>query len=93
MPTEEEIKAAIVIFPDDTIGYASPELNHGTELACWQMCKFIDYIETLDPELERHEAITLVAAIFQGLPTFFESNPELIAEIKIDCQNIRAKRK
>ncbi|MEH2467506.1 hypothetical protein [Nostoc sp.] len=92
MTTEQEIQGAIVVFPD-TIEYASPELNHATELISWQMCKFVDYIETLDPELERHEAITLAAAIFQGLPALFESNPELIAEIKIDGHRIRAKRK
>ncbi|MEI1375980.1 hypothetical protein PQG02_06920 [Nostoc sp. UHCC 0926] len=92
MSKEQEIQAAIVVFPD-TIEYASPELNHATELACFQMCEFVDYIQTLDPELERHETITLVAAIFQGLPALFESNPELIAEIKIDCHNIKAKRR
>ncbi|MEH2242347.1 hypothetical protein [Nostoc sp.] len=91
MTTEEEIKGAIVVFPN-TLGYASPELNHATEKVCWQMCKFVDYIQTLDPELERHEAIRLAGAILLGLPAFFKSNPELIAEIKIDCHKIRANR-
>ncbi|MEH2154773.1 hypothetical protein [Nostoc sp.] len=92
MSTEEEqIKAAIVVFPE-AIGMASPELNNAIEIACEQLNKFVDYLQTLDPELERHEATVLGGAILQGLPMLFEDNPEIIAGIKADCQKIRANR-
>ncbi|BBD66343.1 hypothetical protein NIES4072_63880 [Nostoc commune NIES-4072] len=58
---EEQIKAAIVIY-GDRIAIASPELNSATELACYKLNQFVDYISTLDPELERHEAITMASS-------------------------------
>ncbi|MEH2157410.1 hypothetical protein [Nostoc sp.] len=91
MNTEEQIKGAIVVFPN-AIGYASPELNHATELACYQLNQFVDYLQTLDPELERHEAILVGAAVLQGLPALFEDNPEVVAGIKSECQTMRANR-
>lgn len=91
MNTEEQIKGAIVVFPD-AIGIASPELNNAIEIACEQLNKFVDYLQTLDPELERHEATVLGGAILQALPTWFEDNPDVVAAIKADCQAIRANR-
>ncbi|PHM11642.1 hypothetical protein [Nostoc sp. 'Peltigera malacea cyanobiont' DB3992] len=91
MNTEEQIKGAIVVYPE-AIVYASPELNHATELACNQLNKFVDYIQTLDAALERYEAIVVGAAILQSLPIWFEDNPDIVAAIKADCQAIRANR-
>ncbi|MEH2246392.1 hypothetical protein [Nostoc sp.] len=91
MTTEEEIKAAIVVFPD-AIVYASPELNTATDFACHRLHKFVDYIQTLDPELERYEAIILGAAVLDGLPALFEANPEILAGIKSEAKVIRGKR-
>jgi hypothetical protein len=91
MSTEEQIKAAIVVFPE-AIGYASPELNRSTELACNQLNKFVDYIQALDTKLERHEAIIVAAAVLEALPIWFEDNPDIIAAIKTNCQSIRANR-
>ncbi|MEH1882477.1 hypothetical protein [Nostoc sp.] len=91
MNKEQEIQAAIVVFPD-AIGFASPELNNAVKIACEQLNKFVDYLQTLDPELERHEATVLGGAILQGLPMLFKDNPEIIAGIKADCQKIRENR-
>ncbi|MEH2145305.1 hypothetical protein [Nostoc sp.] len=91
MSREEEIKAAIVVFPE-AIVYASPELNRATELARQRLNQLVDYIQTLDSELERHEAIIMAAAILDGLPAFLEGNPDIVTGIKSECQVIRANR-
>ncbi|MBD2516871.1 hypothetical protein H6G93_17970 [Nostoc sp. FACHB-973] len=88
---EEEMKAAVVIFPD-AIGYASPELNHAVELACGQLHEFVNYLQRLDPELKRHEATIMAAAILQGLPQLFENNPAIMAAVKGECEAFRKNR-
>ena len=88
MSTEEQIKAAIVVY-GDKIAIASPELNHATELARYQLNKFVDYLQTLDTELEHHEAITAAAITLNLLPKLFEANPVLADGIKAQCQSIR----
>ncbi|MEH2307009.1 hypothetical protein [Nostoc sp.] len=91
MSQEEQIKGAIVVFPEEIV-FASPELNRAAELACQKLNEFVNYIQTLDPELERHEATILGAAVLESLPELFRANPVLIAGIKTDCQTIRNNR-
>ena len=88
---EEQIKAAIVIC-GDLVAIVDPALDGATEVACRNLHKFVDYIQTLDPALKRHEAITMTAAILDGLPTLLETDPDLIAGIKAQCQELRSHR-
>ena len=88
---KEQIKAAIVIY-GDKIAFVEPDLNEATELVCGNLYQFVDYIQVLDPELERHEAIVMTAAILQSLPALLETDSELIAGIKAECQELRSKR-
>ena len=85
---EEQIKAAIVIY-GDRIAIASAELNEATKLACRKLNHFVDYIQTLDPKLERHQAITMASAVLESLPTFLEADPDLIDGLKAQCQALR----
>ena len=91
MSAEEQIKAAIVVF-GDKIAIASPELNEATKLACYKLNHFVDYIQTLAPELERYQAITMASAVLESLPTFLEADPDLIDGLKAQCQALRNKR-
>ncbi|MEH1874121.1 hypothetical protein [Nostoc sp.] len=91
MTTEEQIKAAIVVYAD-RIAIASPELNNATELACYKLHEFVDYIETLDPKLERHQAIVMASAILESLPALLQSDLECIAGIKAECEALRSYR-
>jgi hypothetical protein len=88
---EEQIKAAIVIC-GDLIAIVDPGLNEATELVCRNLHQFVDYILTLDSELERHEAIVMVAAILKSLPAWFEENPDIVTGIKTECQVLRSNR-
>ncbi|MCC5620667.1 hypothetical protein [Nostoc sp. CHAB 5715] len=88
---EQQLKAAIVIF-EDIIAIVDPEINGATEVACRNLHKFVDYIQTLDPELKRNEAITMAAAMLDGLPSLLETDPDLIAGIKAECQALRSRR-
>ena len=88
---EEQIKAAIVIY-GDKIAFVEPDLNEATKLVCGNLYRFVDYIQVLDPKLERHEAITVVAAMLDGLPSLLETDPDLIAGIKAECQELRNNR-
>ena len=88
---EEQTKAAIVIIGDE-IAIVDPEINGATEVACRNLNRFVDYIQTLDPELKRHEAIVMTAAILDGLPALLETDSDLIAGIKAECQALRANR-
>lgn len=91
MSTEEQRKAVFVILPE-VIGYASPELSGATEVVCRNLNRFIDYVQTLDPLLERHEAITFTAAILDGLPALLETDPDLIDGLKAQCHELRSHR-
>ncbi|WP_375497065.1 hypothetical protein [uncultured Nostoc sp.] len=88
---EEQIKAAIAAC-GDLIAIIDPAINGATEVACRNLNKFVDYVQTLDPELKRHEAITMTAAILDGLPSLLETDSELIAGIKAECQVLRSHR-
>ncbi|MDZ8227563.1 hypothetical protein [Nostoc sp. ChiVER01] len=86
---EEQIKAAIVVY-GDKIAIADPELNEATRLACYSLHRFVDYISTLDPKLERHQAITMASAILDSLPALLGTDSELIDGIKAECQALRS---
>jgi len=91
MNPEQQIKAAIVVFPEQ-IAFASPELNNAGQLIALRANELVNYMQTIDPELNRVEATHLAAAVIQGLPKHFEYNPELLLELKAIAKDIREPR-
>ncbi|WP_373525084.1 hypothetical protein [Nostoc sp.] len=85
MSREEEIKAAIVVTPDE-IAFVSPEMNHASEQLGMQMFLFVDFVRTLEPRLQRFEAIQLAAAFLESLPSMCQQNPEVIICLKDNAQ-------
>ena len=92
MSMQKEQRTPAIVICGDLIAIVSPGINEATEVAGRNLNKFVDYIQTLDPELKRHEAIFMTAAILQGLPAWLETDSELIAGIKAECQALRSHR-
>lgn len=88
MNREEEIKAAIVVHPEQIL-FASPELNNAAEIIAFQSNQLVDFVQTIDPELDQVKATQLAAAIIQGLPAHFKDNPELLSELKQIAKELR----
>ncbi|MEH2390040.1 MAG: hypothetical protein V7K14_30605 [Nostoc sp.] len=85
MTREEEIKAAIVVTPD-AIAFVSPEMNHASEHLGLQLCFFVDFVQALEPKLQRFEATQLAAAFLENLPEMCQGNPEVIECLKQNAQ-------
>ncbi|WP_375495568.1 hypothetical protein [uncultured Nostoc sp.] len=49
----------------------------------------MDYIRTIDPELEPSQAIVLAAFVLADLPNLFKQNPELVDRIKEIATDIK----
>ncbi|MEH2456546.1 hypothetical protein [Nostoc sp.] len=81
MTREEDIKAAIIVTPD-MIGYASPETNQAAEDLGEALFFFVDYVESLEPKLERLEAMRLAAAFLKSLPEMCQQNSEVTDYLK-----------
>ncbi len=58
-------------------------------LAIYELEKFLDYIRTIDPELEPSQAIVLAAFVLADLPNLFKQNPELVDRIKEIATDIK----
>lgn len=85
MSREEEIKAAIVVTPD-AIAFVSPELHAASEHLGTQTCLFVDFVQSLQPKLQRFEAIQLASAFLENLPEMCQQNPEVIDCLKENAQ-------
>lgn len=88
---DEEIKAAIVIKADE-IAFASPEMNRAAEHAAYQLHEFVDFVQTIDTELTRTEAIFLTAEILSNLPLLFGRNRAFIESIRENAKHIKSRR-
>ncbi|MDZ8227539.1 hypothetical protein [Nostoc sp. ChiVER01] len=84
----EEIRAAIVVLPEQIL-FASPELNHVSEIIAFQTNQLVDFVQTIDPQLTRVEATFLAAALIRGLPAHFNDNLELLAGVKEFAEEIK----
>lgn len=71
----------LVITPDD-IAFASHEENEAAKALACQMFLFADLIHNALPELYRHEAITLTAAVLQGIWKRALDDPEAMAGLE-----------
>ncbi|MEH2374018.1 hypothetical protein [Nostoc sp.] len=85
MTREEEIKAAIVVTPD-AIGFLSPEMNQASQHMGLQMHLFVDFLQILEPNLQRFEATQLASAFLENLPEMCQDSPKLIDCLKQNAQ-------
>ena len=75
------------------IGSSITQMRRSSEICANKVQNLIEYVRSVDPELKWHEAIRLAAAIVNALPSSFESDPQMMAELKTECQWIKAQRK
>ncbi|QSJ18757.1 hypothetical protein JYQ62_08355 [Nostoc sp. UHCC 0702] len=61
-------------------------------LATQRLDKFIEFIKSVDPELNEIEAVLLAAEILDRLPQIFQSNPNLITSIQQACLVLKQNR-
>lgn len=91
MTREEQIKAAIVI-KGDAVYFASPAMNRASEILGLQLSDFVTFIHSLEPNLERHEAMLIAAAVLENLPELFQTNDGMIESLKRNARILIAKR-
>ncbi|MEH2085998.1 hypothetical protein [Nostoc sp.] len=92
MNREEEIKAAIVVLPDEIL-FASPEESKASQAAAFHSHQLTEFVQTVDPELTRAEAISLTAVIIKDALGHFKEDPELVTQLKQIAEQLRGLRK
>ncbi|MEH2087810.1 hypothetical protein [Nostoc sp.] len=60
-------------------------------LAIYELDRFINYVRTVDPELEHDQAIVLTAYLLSDLPKVFQQNPTLVDRIKEIAATLKLK--
>ena len=88
MNREEEIKAAIVVLPEEIL-FASPEENNASQAVAFHSHQLTEFVQTVDPELTRAEAISLAALIIKDALEHFKENPELVTQLKQIAKGLR----
>ena len=61
-------------------------------LATQRLDKFIEFIKSVDPELNELEAVLLTAEILDRLPEIFQANPNIITSIQQACLVVKQNR-
>jgi hypothetical protein len=92
MTREEQIKAAIVVMPD-AIAFASPAINQASEILGMHISHLVSFFHSLEPELERHEAILFTAAVLENLPELLQTSDGVIEGLKSNTRILIAKRR
>lgn len=69
----------------------SSKVVRARSLAIYELEQFINYVRTVDPELEPDQAIVLTAFILSDLPKLFQQNPTLVDRIKEIAINLKLK--
>ncbi|MEH2210830.1 hypothetical protein [Nostoc sp.] len=69
----------------------SSKVVRARSLAIYELEQFINYVRTVDPELEPDQAIVLTAYVLSDLPNLFQQNPELVDRVKEKATNIKLK--
>lgn len=75
------------------ISSSMTQTKRSSEICANQVQNLIEYVRSVDPELQWYEATRLAAAIVNALPSSFESDPEMMADLKAECHRIEAQRK
>ncbi|MEH1807554.1 hypothetical protein [Nostoc sp.] len=70
----------------------SSKVVRARSLAIYELEQFINYVRTVDPELEPDQAIVLTAYILSDLPKLFQQNPSLVDRVKGIAANLKLKR-
>ncbi|MEH2310743.1 MAG: hypothetical protein V7K35_04780 [Nostoc sp.] len=60
----------------------SPKLVDARILVLYELDQFINYIRTIDPELDPNQATVVTAVVLKNLPNVFLENPSAINELK-----------
>ncbi|MEH1810893.1 MAG: hypothetical protein V7K26_00130 [Nostoc sp.] len=92
MNREEEVKAAIVVLPEEIL-FASPEENKASQAVAFHSHQLTEFVHTVDPELTRAEAISLTALIIKDALGHFKENPQLVTQLKQITEKVRRLRK
>jgi hypothetical protein len=70
----------------------NPRLAYASEHCGMALYEFINYVETIDPELTREEATRLAAGILLGLPSLLTGSPVIIESIREQARKLKAER-
>ncbi|MEH2001096.1 MAG: hypothetical protein V7L00_20495 [Nostoc sp.] len=65
------------------------EIETATELLTKEVMNFLAYIRSVDPQLQKHEAIAVATIILSQLPRNFKENPRMLAQLKAECEAIK----
>lgn len=66
-------------------------LEIASEMLSLEMIKLIEFVESLDPELNRTQSTLLTAQIVKSMPQVFRMYPDIIAQIKQQAQVVKSK--
>lgn len=65
------------------------EVERASHACGLELAKFISYIGTVDPELDFCQQTMVAAIIIMHLPSAFETNPQMLAQLKEQCQLVK----
>ncbi|MEH2071620.1 MAG: hypothetical protein V7K47_26280 [Nostoc sp.] len=57
-----------------------------------QLADFVDYVRSVDPELDFYQATVVAGVIVNQLPSAFQNNPQMLAELKTQCEVIKQRK-
>ncbi|MBN3877952.1 MULTISPECIES: hypothetical protein [unclassified Nostoc] len=69
----------------------SSKVVRARSLVIYELEQLINYVRTLDPEVEPDQAIVLTAYILSDLPRLFQQNPSLVDQVKGIAANMKLK--
>ncbi|MHC5753745.1 MAG: hypothetical protein ACYTXF_24555 [Nostoc sp.] len=69
----------------------SSKVVRARSLVIYELEQLINYVRTLDPEVEPDQAIVLTAYILSDLPRLFQQNPSLVDPVKGIAANMKLK--
>ncbi|MEH2422486.1 MAG: hypothetical protein V7K48_16690 [Nostoc sp.] len=68
----------------------SSKLVDARSLAIYQLDNFVNYVQSIDPELNLDEATQVAAIALHHLPTLFVDNPELVERLKERAATVKS---
>lgn len=67
------------------------DLEIASKMLSIEMIKLIEFVEQLDPELNRTQSTLLTFQIVKSMPQVFRMYPDIIAQIKQQAQVVKSK--
>ncbi|MFN6438804.1 MAG: hypothetical protein RMY35_018150 [Nostoc sp. DedSLP01] len=65
------------------------QVQRASDICGVELAKFVKYIGTVDPELDFYQRTMVAAIIISHLPSAFKDNPQMLAQLKEQCQAIK----